>query len=76
MTSLAATLHTSALPARIVAAWNAAAARWNPIAVIIVAWAVLALPLVFFRGYTAHEGLAVSIARTALETGDWLTPHM
>ena len=76
MTSLAATLHTSALPARIVASWNAAATRWNPVGVIIVAWAVLAVPLVFFRGYTAHEGLAVSIARTALETGDWLTPHM
>ena len=76
MTSLAATLHTSALPARIVAAWNAAAARWNPVGVIVIAWAVLSVPLVFFRGYTAHEGLAVSIARTALETGDWLTPHM
>jgi 4-amino-4-deoxy-L-arabinose transferase-like glycosyltransferase len=76
MTSLAATLHTSALPARLVAAWNAAATRWNPIAVITVAWAVLAVPRVFFRGYTAHEGLAVSIARTALETGDWLTPHL
>ena len=76
MTSLAATLHTSALPARIVASWNAAATRWNPVGVITVAWAVLAVPLVFFRGYTAHEGLAVSIARTALETGDWLTPHM
>ena len=37
---------------------------------------MLSVPLVFFRGYTAHEGLAVSIARTALETGDWLTPHM
>jgi len=76
MTSLAPTLHTSALPARIVASWNAAATRWNPVGVIVVAWAVLAVPLVFFRGYTAHEGLAVSIARTALETGDWLTPHM
>ncbi len=76
MTTLAATLHTSALPARIVASWNAAAARWHPVGVIVVAWAVLAVPLVFFRGYTAHEGLAVSIARTALQTGDWLTPHM
>jgi 4-amino-4-deoxy-L-arabinose transferase-like glycosyltransferase len=31
---------------------------------------------VFFRGYNSDEGLAVSIARTALEDGDWLTPHM
>jgi len=65
-----------ALPARLVASWNAAAARWHPVAAIVAAWAVLALPLVFFRGYNSHEGLAVSIARTALESGDWLTPHM
>jgi 4-amino-4-deoxy-L-arabinose transferase-like glycosyltransferase len=76
MTSLAATLHTSALPARIVAAWNAAAVRWNPIAIIIVAWAVLMMPLVFFRGYNSDEGLAVAIARTTLEDGDWLVPHV
>ena len=74
--SLAATLRASPIPARIVAAWNAVATRWHPVAVIVVACAVLAGPLIFFRGYNAHEGLAVSIARTALETGDWLTPHM
>ena len=76
MTSLAERLRTSTIPARIVAAWNAAATRWNPIAVIVVVWALLAVPLVFFRGYNSDEGLAVSIARTALEDGDWLTPHM
>jgi len=76
MTSLADPLRTSTIPARIVAAWNAAAMRWNPIVVIVVAWALLAVPLVFFRGYNSDEGLAVSIARTALEDGDWLTPHM
>jgi 4-amino-4-deoxy-L-arabinose transferase-like glycosyltransferase len=76
MSLVAAPLHKSAIPARMVASWNAAAARCNPVIAIIVVWALLAMPLVFFRGYTAHEGLAVSIARTAVETGDWLTPHM
>ena len=76
MTSLADRLRTSTIPARIIAAWNAASTRWNPVAVIVVAWALLCVPLVFFRGYNSDEGLAVSIARTALEDGDWLTPHM
>jgi 4-amino-4-deoxy-L-arabinose transferase-like glycosyltransferase len=76
MNPLTARIRSSAIAPRIVAAWNAVAKRWNPVAVITVAWAVLAVPLVFFRGYNAHEGLAVSIARTALATGDWLTPSM
>jgi 4-amino-4-deoxy-L-arabinose transferase-like glycosyltransferase len=76
MTSLADRLRTSTIPARIIAAWNATATRWKPVVVIVVTWALLAVPLVFFRGYNSDEGLAVSIARTALEDGDWLTPHM
>jgi 4-amino-4-deoxy-L-arabinose transferase-like glycosyltransferase len=76
MTSLAARLRTSTIPKPIVATWNAAAARWHPVAMIVVAWAVLAVPLVFFRGYNSDEGLAVSIARTAVEDGQWFTPHM
>ena len=76
MTSLAERLHASTIPVRVVAAWNAAATRWNPIATIVAAWAVLIGPLVFFRGYNSDEGLAVSIARTALEDGEWLVPHM
>ncbi len=76
MTSLADRLRASTIPERMIAAWNAAATRWNPIATIVVACAVLTGPLVFFRGYNSDEGLAVSIARTALEDGDWLVPHM
>jgi 4-amino-4-deoxy-L-arabinose transferase-like glycosyltransferase len=76
MTSLAESPRTSTLPQRIVASWNAGAARWNPVAVIVAAWALLTLPLVFFRGFNSDEGLAVSIARTALEDGDWWVPHM
>jgi 4-amino-4-deoxy-L-arabinose transferase-like glycosyltransferase len=76
MTSLADKLRASTIPERIVASWNAVATRWNPVAMIVVAWAVLTVPLVFFRGYNSDEGLAVSIARTALEDGEWVVPHM
>jgi len=76
MTSFAESLHTSAMPQRIVAAWNAFSLRCNPLAAIVAAWAILTVPLIFFRGYNSDEGLAVSIARTALEDGDWLVPHM
>ncbi len=61
---------------RIVSAWNAFAERWKPIALIIGACALLTGPLIFFRGYNSDEGLAVSIARTALEDGEWLVPHV
>jgi 4-amino-4-deoxy-L-arabinose transferase-like glycosyltransferase len=64
------------LSERIVAAWNALAARFNPYAVIVGACALLAGPLIFFRGYNSDEGLAVTIARSALEDGEWLVPHV
>jgi 4-amino-4-deoxy-L-arabinose transferase-like glycosyltransferase len=64
------------VPAQIVAFWNAASTRWNPVAVIVGAWAVLTVPLIFFRGYNSDEGLAVLIARTALEDGYWLNTHI
>src|ERR1700728_3634333 len=76
MTPFAERIRNATVPARLVAAWSAACARWNPIVIIVVAWALLAVPLVFFRGYNSDEGLAVSIARTALEDGNWLTPSM
>ncbi len=66
----------SAIAQRLVATWNGAAMSWNPVALIVAAWAVLSGPLVIFRGYNSDEGLAVSLARTALEQGEWLTPYM
>jgi 4-amino-4-deoxy-L-arabinose transferase-like glycosyltransferase len=63
------------IPARIVAFWNTVSTRWNPIALIVGAWAVLTVPLIFFRGYNSDEGLAVIIARTAVEDGYWLNTH-
>jgi 4-amino-4-deoxy-L-arabinose transferase-like glycosyltransferase len=76
MSSLTMRWRASPLAARTVAVCEAIATRWHPVAVIVVAWALLALPLVFWRGYFAHEGLAVTIARVALETRDWVTPHL
>jgi len=63
------------VPVQIVAFWNAASTRWNPVAVIVGAWAVLTMPLIFFRGCNADEGLAVINARTAVEDGYWLNTH-
>src|SRR5271154_789138 len=74
MTSLADSSRTASK--RIVAAWNALAARCNPYAAIVVACAALTGPLIVFRGYNADEGLAVSIARTAVEDSEWLVPHV
>ena len=74
MIALADTMRTTSL--RLVGAWNAFATRYNPFALIAVACAVLTGPLIFFRGYNSDEGLAVSIARSALEDGGWLVPHV
>jgi len=66
----------STIPVRIVVLWKSICTRWNPFLVIVVAWAALTMPLVFFRGFNSDEGLAVSIARTALEHGNWFVPHV
>ena len=76
MTPLAEKLHAAAFSERMVAAWNAFAARYNPYAAIVAACALLAGLLIFFRGYNSDEGLAVTIARTAIEDGEWLVPHV
>ncbi len=74
MIALADTMRSTSL--RLVGAWNALATRYNPFALIALACAVLTGPLILFRGYNSDEGLAVSIARTALEGGEWLVPHV
>ena len=43
---------------------------------IIAAWALLVLPLVYFRGFHSDEGVAITVARTAIVEGHWLTPYM
>ena len=74
MIALADTMRTTSL--RLVGAWNAVATRYNPFALIALACAVFIGPLIFFRGYNSDEGLAVTIARTTLEDGEWLVPHV
>jgi 4-amino-4-deoxy-L-arabinose transferase-like glycosyltransferase len=69
-------MTASAAAERLVTLWNAFATRWNPIAVIVIAWAVLTVPLVFLRGFHSDEGVAVTVARSAVEDGYWLTPHI
>lgn len=75
MASSADSKRATTVPARIVASWNAVSTRWNPIGIIVGAWTVLTVPLIFFRGYNSDEGLAVIIARSALEDGYWLNTH-
>ena len=74
MIALADTMRTTSL--RLVGAWNVVTTRYNPFALIALACAVLTGPLIFFRGYNSDEGLAVTIARTTLEDGEWLVPHV
>jgi 4-amino-4-deoxy-L-arabinose transferase-like glycosyltransferase len=69
-------MTASAAAERLVTLWNAFATRWNPIAVIVIAWAVLTVPLVFLRGFHSDEGVAVTAARSAVEDGYWLAPHI
>ncbi|MGZ9106617.1 MAG: hypothetical protein ACXW3M_12615, partial [Rhodoplanes sp.] len=61
---------------RLIAWWAALAKRWNPILLIVAVWAVLVLPLVWLRGFNSDDGVAVTLAQTALMDGQWLTPHM
>ena len=68
--------HISDSASRLIAWWRALSERWNPIVLIFSAWVLLVLPLVFLRGFNSDEGVAVSIARTAIEDGYWLTPHV
>lgn len=61
---------------RVVAIWNAFATRWNPVVVIVATWAVLTAPLVYLRGFNSDEGVAVNVARYALQDGHWITPYL
>jgi len=67
---------TSKVAGRLVATWNAFATRWNPIVVIMVTCAVLTAPLVVWRGFHSDEGVALTVAKGAVEDGYWITPHL
>jgi 4-amino-4-deoxy-L-arabinose transferase-like glycosyltransferase len=58
------------------AAWDAAAARRNPYAAILVACAALTAPQIVFRGFGAEEAAAIAAARTMLAHGVWQVPNV
>jgi hypothetical protein len=62
MTLLATKLPTAALPERIVAAWDAFAARSNPLMVVVAASLALTVPAVMLHGAPTENGTVVSIA--------------
>jgi 4-amino-4-deoxy-L-arabinose transferase-like glycosyltransferase len=66
----------SSIAERLAASYDTFVETHNPLRILVAVWSILTIPLVFFRGYNSDEGLAVSIARTALEDGEWLVPHM
>ncbi len=61
---------------QLVAKWDAFAIQWNPIAVIVATCAVLTAPLVIWRGFHSDEGVALAVAKSAVEDGYWITPHL
>lgn len=67
---------TSKVAEGLVAKWNAFATRWNPIAVIVVTCGILTAPLVVWRGFHSDEGVALTVAKSAIEDGYWITPHL
>ncbi len=69
-------IRNSTFPLRLVALWERFSLCANPLLIITIAWALLTVPLVFFRGFNSDEGLAVSIARAAVEDGYWIDPHL
>jgi 4-amino-4-deoxy-L-arabinose transferase-like glycosyltransferase len=56
--------------------WDSVAGRRHAVLLIVGVWAVVAVPLVFLRGYHSVEGVTVTVARSAVEDGHWLTPYM
>jgi 4-amino-4-deoxy-L-arabinose transferase-like glycosyltransferase len=68
-------IRTSPFPARLVTLWEMLSRCAPPLVIIVGGWALLCMPLVFLRGFNSDEGLAVTIARAAVEDGYWLTCH-
>ncbi len=61
---------------RIIRLWGVIAGRdFSPLLLIAV-WLLVSVPPAIFDGYHYVEGLTVAIAQSALESGDWLTPHI
>ncbi|MFT3731098.1 MAG: glycosyltransferase family 39 protein [Hyphomicrobium sp.] len=56
--------------------WDAIARRdFSPLLIIGV-WLLVSVPPALCHGYHYVEGLTVTIAQSALDDGNWLTPHL
>lgn len=61
---------------RVIRFWEALAARDLSFLLLIGVWLLVAVPPALFHGYHYVEGLTVTIAQSALDDGNWLTPHL
>lgn len=61
---------------RVIRLWGSLASGDFSLLLIIGVWLLISVPPAIFHGYHYVEGLTVTIAQTALDDGNWLTPHM
>jgi 4-amino-4-deoxy-L-arabinose transferase-like glycosyltransferase len=61
---------------QVIQAWDSAARGAFPACLIIGIWLVVAVPPAIYHGYHYVEGLTVTLAQSALDDGNWLTPHL
>ncbi|MBS0232025.1 MAG: glycosyltransferase family 39 protein [Proteobacteria bacterium] len=61
---------------RVFGFWNSVAERDFSPFLIVGVWALVSVPPAIWHGYHYVEGLTVTIAQSALEDGNWLTPHL
>jgi 4-amino-4-deoxy-L-arabinose transferase-like glycosyltransferase len=61
---------------RLIQFWDATARRNFSPFLIVGVWLLVSVPPALCHGYHYVEGLTVTIAQSALDDGNWLTPHL
>jgi len=61
---------------RVLRLWSPLAGGKYPFLLIIGLWFIVSVPPALFHGYHYVEGLTVTIAQSALDDGNWITPHL
>ncbi|CAA2143959.1 Undecaprenyl phosphate-alpha-4-amino-4-deoxy-L-arabinose arabinosyl transferase [Hyphomicrobium sp. ghe19] len=61
---------------RVIQLWGAVAGRDFSLPLLIGVCLLVSVPPALFHGYHYVEGLTVTIAQSALDDGNWLTPHI
>ncbi len=56
--------------------WKAVAGHDFSLFLIVCVWLWVTLPQALFHGYHYVEGLTVTLAQSAMDDGNWLTPHL